>query len=80
MSALGHKRTFAVQKGMSALLPKADMCGATSPCLLCAKSGHSGTYSITSSTMEIRLGGVAHRLCNLVHCCRAAIGAMASEP
>jgi hypothetical protein len=30
MSALGHKRTCAVQKGMSALPPKADMCGATS--------------------------------------------------
>ena len=29
MSALGHKRTFAVQNGMSALHPKADMCGAT---------------------------------------------------
>ena len=29
MSALGQKRTFAVQKGMSALPPKADMCGAT---------------------------------------------------
>jgi hypothetical protein len=28
MSALGHKRTFAAQKGMSALPPKADMCGA----------------------------------------------------
>ena len=28
MSALGHKRTFAVQYGMSALHPKADMCGA----------------------------------------------------
>src|SRR5262249_32700828 len=28
MSALGHKRTFATQKGMSALPPKADMCGA----------------------------------------------------
>jgi hypothetical protein len=28
MSALGHKRTFAVQNGMSALLPKADMCSA----------------------------------------------------
>jgi hypothetical protein len=35
---------------------------------------------------EIRLAAillakakVAHRLCNLVHCCRAAIGAMASE-
>jgi hypothetical protein len=28
MSALGHKQTFAAQKGMSALPPKADMCGA----------------------------------------------------
>ena len=27
MSALGHKRTCAVQKGMSALPPKADMRG-----------------------------------------------------
>jgi hypothetical protein len=29
MSALGHKRTFALQYAMSALPPKADMCGAT---------------------------------------------------
>ena len=29
MSALGHKRTFAVQNGMSALHPKADICSAT---------------------------------------------------
>ena len=29
MSALGHKRTFAAQNGMSALPPKADMCSAT---------------------------------------------------
>ena len=28
MSALGHKRTYAVQKGMSALPPKADICSA----------------------------------------------------
>ena len=28
MSALGQKRTCAVQNAMSALLPKADMCGA----------------------------------------------------
>jgi len=28
MSALGHKRTFALQWTMSALPPKADMCGA----------------------------------------------------
>jgi hypothetical protein len=29
MSALGQKQTFALQKVMSALPPKADMCGAT---------------------------------------------------
>ena len=29
MSALGQKYTFAVQKGLSALRPKADMCGAS---------------------------------------------------
>jgi hypothetical protein len=28
MSALGHKRAFAVQNGMSALPPKADICSA----------------------------------------------------
>jgi hypothetical protein len=28
MSALGHERTFAVQKVMSALPPKAEMCSA----------------------------------------------------
>ena len=28
MSALGHKRTFAAQNGMSAFPPKADMCSA----------------------------------------------------
>src|SRR5262249_13363104 len=30
MSALGQKQTYAVQKGMSALPPQADMCGASS--------------------------------------------------
>ena len=29
MSALGQEQTFAVQEGMSALPPKADMCSAT---------------------------------------------------
>src|SRR5262245_781156 len=29
MSALGQTQTYAVQTGMSALPPKADMCGAT---------------------------------------------------
>ena len=30
MSALGQKQTYALQQAMSALHPKADMCGATS--------------------------------------------------
>ena len=49
MSALGHKQTFAVQKVMSALPPIADMCGATSPCPLCANSGHRTRFPIASS-------------------------------
>ena len=40
MSALGQKQTFAPQKVMSALPPKADMCSATSRCPLWANSGH----------------------------------------
>ena len=40
VSALGQKRTFAVQNGMSALPPIADMCSAQARCPLCAKSGH----------------------------------------
>ena len=40
MSASGQKRTCAVHKAMSALPPKADMCGALGPCPLCANSGH----------------------------------------
>ena len=40
MSALGQKQTCAAQNGMSALPPKADMCGATSRYPLSANSGH----------------------------------------
>ena len=35
MSALGQKRTFALQKGMSALPPIADMCSALAMSALC---------------------------------------------
>ena len=45
MSALGHKRTFAVQNVMSALPPKADMCSATRRCPLCANSGHQPSFT-----------------------------------
>ena len=40
MSALGQKRTYAVQKAMSALPPKADMCGATRDVRFGPISGH----------------------------------------
>ena len=40
MSALGQKRTFRSAIAMSALPPKADMCGATRSCPLSAISGH----------------------------------------
>jgi hypothetical protein len=47
---------------------KADMCSAKGHVRFTPESGHAAK------------GKVAHRLCNLVHCCRAAIGAMVSEP
>ena len=37
MSALGQKRTCAVQNGMSAIPPIADMCGAKSDAAKCQK-------------------------------------------
>jgi hypothetical protein len=40
MSALCQKQTFAPQKVMSALIPKADMCDATRDVPLRANSGH----------------------------------------
>ena len=46
MSALGQKQTFALQKVMSALPPKADMCSALGRCPLCANSGHSKPLAI----------------------------------
>ena len=42
---------------MSALPPKADMCGATSGCPLSANSGHRATYSINSSARPISVLG-----------------------
>ena len=45
MSALGQKQTCAVQNVMSALPPKADICGAQARCPLSANSGHSCLFS-----------------------------------
>ena len=40
MSALGYKRTSAVQYAMVRCTPEADMCGALALCPLSANSGH----------------------------------------
>jgi len=52
MSALGQKQTFAVQNGMSALPPKADICSALAQVRFGPKSGlmqrsKNDRYSIT---------------------------------
>jgi hypothetical protein len=59
MSTLGHKRTFAPQKVMSALPPKADMCGATSDVCYGPKADMMPGYSTTSSTIESKPAGMA---------------------
>src|SRR5262249_51407874 len=56
MSALGHKRIFCHVETLSALPPRADMCGATRG-VRWAKSGHQLPYSITSSARAMSVGG-----------------------
>ena len=50
MSALGQKRTCAVQNAMSALPPKADMCSATQHVRFVPKADIAA-YSMTSSAV-----------------------------
>ena len=56
MSALGQKRTFAVQNSMSALPPIADMCGAKRDARFGPKADIA-RYSITSSARASSCGG-----------------------
>jgi len=52
LSALGQKRTYAVQKVMSALAPKATSKCDRWGCLLRAKSGHWHAYSVRPRQQE----------------------------
>ena len=71
MSALGQKQTFALQNGMSALPPKADMCGAKGDVRFVPIAGNhelqlkrvAGSGSLIlklASAMAIDAGAVAH--------------------
>jgi len=53
MSALGQKQTYAVQNGMSASPPKADMCGATRDVRFGPKADIAGlTRKSNSATLQ----------------------------
>ena len=54
MSALGHKRTCALQKAMSALPPIADMCSAQAMSAKCQKRTLTHDYSITVEAEHLR--------------------------
>jgi hypothetical protein len=58
MSALGHKRTFAAQNGMSALPPKAVILFAESDVRFVPIADIGATYSITSSARASTAGGI----------------------
>ena len=55
-SALGHKRTFAPQYAMSALPPRADMCGALAHVRFVPIADIG--YSITSSAVASSVGEI----------------------
>ena len=60
MSALGQKQTFAMQNGMSALPPIADMCGAPA---------HVRFVPIADIRRRISVPGLGHR-CSLINLLR----------
>jgi len=58
MSALGQKQTYAVQNGMSALPPRADICSATAYVRFGPKADIEPSYSITLSARASSDGGM----------------------
>ncbi len=62
MSALGQKKTCAVQNGMSALPPKADMCGATRDVRFVPKADMAGKYCRPQSGVIMGVSGLFQSL------------------
>jgi hypothetical protein len=60
LSTLGHKQTFAAQKAMSVLPPKADMCRATRHVRFTPTSGHWQPY--VAGTSEIMKEIIARQI------------------
>ena len=90
MSALGYKRTFRSAIGMSALPPKADMCGATRDVRFVPIADISG-FIRSPRRRERRKGGQAECFCGLqtnyerdfrglLNCQRAASGHAEAAP
>ena len=61
MTALGHKRTFAVQKSVSALLPKADMCGALAHVCFVPIADIAGATIMTIKSAGMTIGEIRGR-------------------
>jgi hypothetical protein len=59
MSALGQKQTCAAQNGMSALPPKADMCGATTDVRFGPKADIEDDYVRSGTAPQSACGWVA---------------------
>ena len=66
MSALGHKQTYAVQKGMSALPPIADMCSAIGHVCFGPKADMPTLfYYLIGDLLEVHRNSKAKRLSRL---------------
>jgi hypothetical protein len=61
MPALGHKRTFEVQNGMSALPPKADMCSALADVRLVPIADIVGATIMTIKSAGMTIGEIRGR-------------------
>ena len=62
MSALGHKRTFAVQNGHVRFGREKQNVQGTRRCLLCAKSGHPALDQLIGASEYLARQGQAERL------------------
>jgi hypothetical protein len=66
MSQMGHKQTFRIARALSALPPKADMCGALAYVCFGPIADIAVLHSITSSARSRMLGGTVSPMADAV--------------